>query len=198
MTDPNPADNSATDTDTITPAPVPDVSGTKMVTSSGPYAAGGTVTYLITLNNTGTGAQADNPGNEFTDVLPATLALVSVTAPGVNAGSNTVTFNGAIPAGGSVSFTITATILPAAAGTTVNNQGTISYDSDGNGTNDATRQTDDPAVGGGADPTPIVVAGGPAPAPTPAIPTLSSMGLVLLSLALAALALGLLKRRQEQ
>ena len=104
----------------------------------------------MTLTNSGPGAQADNPGNEFTDVLPAALALVSATAtsgtPVANIGTNTVTWNGAIPAGGTVTITITATILPTAAGTTVSNQGTISYDSDGNGTNDATAQTDDPGV----------------------------------------------------
>ena len=107
-------------------------------------------------------------------------------------GTNTVTWNGAIPAGGSVTITITATILPAAAGTTVSNQGTIAYDGDGNGTNESTAQTDDPGVAGAANPTEIVV-GRPG---APAIPTLSELGLLLLAMALAGLALALLKRRQ--
>jgi len=193
VTDPTPGNNSATDTDTIAAAPGALVSGTKTV-SAGPYTVGSTITYTIVLTNSGTGAQADNPGNEFIDVLPPTLALVSATSPAVaNTGTNTVTFNGAIPAGGSVTFTITATILPTAAGTTVSNQGTISYDSDGNGTNDATAQTDDPAAGGAANPTNIQVPG----ASTVQIPALSPLGLLLLAIVLAALALAILRRRTQ-
>jgi uncharacterized repeat protein (TIGR01451 family) len=193
VTDPTPGNNSATDSDTIQAPAGALVTGTKTV-SAGPYAVGATITYTITLTNNGSGAQADNPGNELTDVLPPTLALISATAPAVaNVGTNTVTFNGAIPAGGSVAFTITATILPAAAGATVSNQATISYDANADGTNEATGQTDDPAAGGASNPTTIVVAGG-----ATEIPTLSTVGLLLLSLALAAMALALLKRRASQ
>ena len=81
-----------------------------------------------------------------------------------------------------MTITITATILPAAAGTTVSNQGTISYDSDGNGTNDATAQTDDPAVGGRRQ---SDQHRGRWRAPLPPIPTLSDFGLLLLAAALA-------------
>ncbi|MDC8015550.1 pre-peptidase C-terminal domain-containing protein [Tahibacter soli] len=149
VTDPNPANNSATDTDTIlVPAAV---SGTKTV--SGTFSSGGTVTYTVTLSNTG-GAQADNPGNEFTDVLPAQLTLVSATATSGTASTagNTATWNGTIPSGGSVTITITATINAGASGS-VSNQGTISYDSNGDGTNDATATTDDPGTGAANDPT---------------------------------------------
>ncbi|HEY0553232.1 MAG TPA: IPTL-CTERM sorting domain-containing protein, partial [Thermoanaerobaculia bacterium] len=197
VTDPTPGNNSATDSDTISAAPGASVSGTKTV-SAGPYAVGGTITYTIVLTNNGTGAQADNPGNELTDILPAGLALVSATATSGTAaatvGTNTVTWNGAIPAGGTVTITITATILPAAAGSTVSNQATISYDSDGNGTNDATAQTDDPGVAGAANPTAIQVGGG---VPIPQVPTLSPLGLLVLALALAGLALALLRRRRS-
>jgi hypothetical protein len=92
-----------------------------------------------------------------------------------------------------VTITITATILPSAAGMTVSNQGTIAFDADGNGTNEATAQTDDPAAQGAANPTTFVVAQ-QEEAP---IPTLSTLGLVLLALALAALAFGFLKRRRQ-
>src|SRR6202008_2930092 len=106
-------------------------------------------------------------------------ALVSATATSgtaaANTGTNTVTWNGAIPASGTVTITITATILPAAAARTVSNQGSISYDSNGDGTNDATAQTDDPGVAGTANPTSIVVAG----PPEPTVPTLSPFGLLL-------------------
>jgi uncharacterized repeat protein (TIGR01451 family) len=194
VTDPTPGNNSATDTDTITAAPGASVSGTK--TAAGTFTVGGTITYTVTLSNAGPGAQADNPGNEFTDVLPAGLALVSATASSGTAvattGTNTVTWNGAIPAAGSVTITITATILPAAAGTTVSNQGTIAFDADGNGTNEATAQTDDPGVAGAGNPTSIQVG---AAAPINSIPTLSPIGLLLMALALAGLAFALLKRR---
>ncbi len=197
VTDPTPGNNSATDSDTLSAAPGALVTGTKTV-SAGPYAVGDTITYTIILTNNGAGAQADNPGNELTDVLPAQLALVSATATSGTAvatvGTNTVTWNGALAAsGGTVTITITATILPAAAGMTVMNQGTISYDSDGNATNDATAQTDDPAAAGTANPTPIVVGGGSVP---PAIPTLSTFGLLLLMVVLAGLGVAMMRRRQ--
>ncbi len=194
VTDPTPGNNSATDSDTITAAPGASVSGTKTV-SPGPYTVGSNITYTIVLTNNGTGAQADNPGNELTDTLPASLALVSATATSgtPTTTGNTVNWNGAIPAGGSVTITITATILPAAAGQTVSNQGTISYDADGNGTNESTAQTDDPGVAGAANPTSIVVGGG---TPVPAVPTLSTLGLALLALLLGGLAFAILRRRR--
>jgi uncharacterized repeat protein (TIGR01451 family) len=196
VTDPNPGNNSATDSDTITAAPGAIVTGTKTV-SAGPYNVGGTVTYTVKLTNSGTGAQADNPGNEFTDIVPSGLTLVSAVATSgtaaANTGTNTVTWNGAIPVSGSVTITITATIKPSAAGQTISNQGTIAYDSDGNGTNDATAQTDDPGVAGADNPTSFTVAA----AGGADIPTLSNLGLLLLALAVAGLAFGNLKRRKS-
>jgi len=197
VTDPTPANNSATDTDTISAAPTgASVSGTK--TASGTFTVGSTIVYTVILTNNGSGVQADNPGNEFTDVLPATLALVSASATSgtavANTGTNTVTWNGSLAAGGgSVTITINATILPSAAGTTVSNQGTISYDADGNGTNEATAQTDDPGAPGTANPTSVQVGGQSAAE----IPTLSPVGLLVLVMAMAGLALALLRRRRE-
>ncbi len=192
VTDPNPGNNSATDTDTVAAAGAA-VSGTK--TAAGSFVVGGTITYTIVLTNAGPGAQADNPGNELTDVLPAQLALVAASATSGTAqatvATNTVTWNGAIPAGGSVTITITATIQPIAAGQTVSNQGTIAFDADGNGTNESSAQTDDPNVAGAANPTAITVAGA-----APAIPTLSTTGLALLALSLAVLMIALMRRRR--
>ena len=89
---------SATDTATVNVLPPPDVSGTKTV--SGTFTQGSTVTYTVVLTNTGAGPQNDNPGDEFSDVLPATLTLVSAAASsGATAlAGNTVTWNGSIPA----------------------------------------------------------------------------------------------------
>jgi uncharacterized repeat protein (TIGR01451 family) len=196
VTDTNPTNNSATDSDSIAPRPGAKVSGTKTVTGA-PYNLGGTVTYMVTLTNSGASAQADNPGNEFTDVLPSGLALVNATATSgtaaANTGTNTVTWNGVIPAsGGSVTITITATIRPSAAGTVVSNQGTISYDSDGNGTNDATAQTNDPSVPGTNNPTSFTAA-----EPVAEVPSLSAVGLALLTFMLAAVAYLRMRRRKD-
>src|SRR5690606_10016692 len=77
-----------------------------------------------------------------------------------NTGGNTVTWNGSVPAGGTVTITIGATIAAGTAvGTTVSNQGTLSYDSDLNGSNETTVPTDDPDVGGSADPTSFTTMG---------------------------------------
>ncbi len=136
--------------------PVAAVSGTK--TASGTFAQNGNVTYTVTLTNNGSGAQADNPGNEFTDVLPAALTLVSATATSgtavANTGTNTVTWNGGLQlAGGSVTITIQATVKGDAGGLTVSNQGTISFDADLNGTNESSTVTDDPGTAAPNDPT---------------------------------------------
>ena len=141
---------------------VPAVTMTATKTVLGTFAVGGTVTYTVILTNSGTANQADNPGNEFTDVLPAGLTLVSAAASSGTAvatvGTNTVTWNGALaPLGGSVTLTITATIKPGTEGTTISNQGTVAYDADGNGTNESTLLTDDPGVAGAANPTTFVV-----------------------------------------
>jgi uncharacterized repeat protein (TIGR01451 family) len=165
------------------------VSGTKTV--AGSVLVGGTVTYTVVLTNSGAGAQGNNPGNEFTDVLPAQLALVSATATSGTAvatvGTNTVTWNGGIPAGGSVTITITATIQPVSSGTTISNQGTISFDGNGDGTNESTSQTDDPTVAGAANPTSFV-------ALTPAIPMFTLFGLMAMAGLLAAVGFALLRR----
>jgi uncharacterized repeat protein (TIGR01451 family) len=177
------------------PAPAVDVSATKTA-SAGPFDEGDQVTYTVTITNNGTGSQLDNPGDEFTDVLPASLALVSATATSGTAvatvGTNTVTWNGFLaPGGGSVTITIVADILPGAGGSTVSNQGTLAFDADADGTNESSVATDDPAVGGATDPTDITVLVGAA---VVEIPAASHLGLALLGLLLAAAALLALRR----
>jgi len=193
----NPGNESATATTTVTAAPSPaTITGTK--TAAGTFQPGSTVTYTVVLSNSGTGTQQDNPGNELTDVLPPSLTLVSATATSgaavATVGTNTVTWNGSIPAGGSVTITITATINSGVApGTTIANQATFNYDADGNGTNESSGVTDSPAAGGAADPTTFQVAGGGTPPP---IPTLDEMGLMLLALLLAMGGAVMLRRRR--
>jgi len=188
-------------TGSATTAVIPEVtvSGTKTV--SGTFTPGGAVTYTVVLTNSGPGAQADNAGDEFTDVLPSTLTLVSATATSGTATAtvvtNTVTWNGSLAAGASVSITINATINPAVTpGTTISNQGTIAYDADANGANESSAVTDDPSTAPPGDPTSFQVAAEPPPPPPPAeIPALDGLGLAVLA-ALLSLAGALVLRRR--
>jgi uncharacterized repeat protein (TIGR01451 family) len=171
------------------------VSGTKTV--AGQLSPGGTVTYTVVLSNSGPNAQSDNPGAEFTDVLPSQLTLVSATATAGTAlatvATNTVTWNGSIAAGGSVTITIKATISSGAAiGTSISNQGTLAFDADGNGTNEASGVTDDPAAAGASNPTTFVVGA----QSVLEIPTLDTLGLAVLALLLATGGAGLLRRKK--
>jgi uncharacterized repeat protein (TIGR01451 family) len=138
----SPGNESATASTTVLSPSI--ITGVKSV--SGDTSPGSTVSYVIGLSNSGGAAQADNPGPEFTDVLPADLTLVSADAGSGTAtadlGTNTVTWNGRIEQGTeSVTITITATIKSGTEGHTVSNQGTMNYDADGNGTNEATAMT---------------------------------------------------------
>ncbi len=174
--DTNPADDTATETTTV--AQGAHVTGTK--TASGTANPGATITFTITLTNDGLTAQPDNPGDELTDVLPSGLTLVDASATSgtatANVGTNTVTWNGAIPTGSSVIITIHATVDADASGA-LSNQATFSYDSNGDGTNDTTGTTNTAA-----------------PAANAQIPSLSPLGLTLLAAALASLAMMTLRR----
>ena len=151
--------------------------------------------FFVTISNSGASASRDNAGDEFTDVLPAQLALVNAVASAgtasANVPANTVTWNGSVPAGGSVTITITATILPGNGGTQrILDQ--LPY-ADLNGTNETTVTTDDPSAGGANDPTSFVIAAEPA---ISEIPTVSEIGLMALILSLMAAAWMQLRRRQ--
>ena len=192
--DPNPGNESAMATTTVTnTAFQASVTGTKTV--SGSFTPGGSVTYTVVLSNAGPGTQQDNPGAEFTDVLPAELTLVSAAATSGTAvatvATNTVTWNGSIAAAASVTITITATVT-GSVGSTITNQGTIASDADGNGTNEAAGVTDDPGASGTGNPTAFVVA---AEALEVGIPTLDEVGLAVLAVLLALGGMAILRRR---
>lgn len=146
------------------------VTGTKTV--SGTFEVGSVVTYTVTLTNIGDGYQEDNSGDEFVDVLPAALSLVSAsptTGTAVaNIGTNTVTWNGIIlPFSGTVTITITATVNAGTEGMVISNQATIYYDMHGTSSNGGDRLTDDPTVLGKSDPTSFTVAAAPESTPEP-------------------------------
>jgi uncharacterized repeat protein (TIGR01451 family) len=172
----------------------PAMIGTRTKTVTGTFAEGGTVTYTVTIGNSGTSTQQDNPGDEFTDVLPSQLTLASAMATSGTATTtgNTVHWNGSIAPGASVTITIRAVVNHGTAGQSISNQGTIFYDADGNGTNESSILTDDPNVPGASDPTTFQVAA------IAQVPTLSEAGFAILALLLASGALLTLRRRRER
>ncbi len=187
----NPEDNSASaDTTVISPAAL---FATKSVT--GQPVPGGAVTYTVILRNTSSGNQGDNSGPEFVDVLPAALTLTGATATAgtvnANPGTNTVTWNGGLAAGASVTITIQATVSASATSfQTISNQGTVFFDNDGDGVNEATDQTDDPSIAGVDNPTTFVVAA----QSIIEIPTLDTLGFAALAMLLAMTGALLLRR----
>lgn len=169
----------------------PDITGTKEV--AGNFNQGGTVTYTVVLTNVGDATQFDNLGNEFTDVLPAGVELVSASATSgtVNADTttNTVTWNGQIDAGDSVTITFTATVV-GSPGSTVFNQGEIFFDATGDRINDTVRLTDDPTAPGQDDPTDFQIGN------VAGIPTLSEMALFVFAGLLALVGFGVTALRR--
>ena len=136
------------------PVQAPNLTATKTVT--GTYIEGSVATYTVVITNTGTGIQPDNAGAEFTDTIPAALTVGTPTATAgtvSGAGVNPVTWNGILLPGASVTLTIPTTINPGTGGTLVSNQGSLSFDANRDGTNEATASTDDPGVAGAANPT---------------------------------------------
>src|SRR5258708_3544054 len=108
-TDPTPGNNTATDTDTLTPHA--DLSAAK----SGPASvtAGGAISYSVLVSN---GGPAAADGASFTDPLPAGISSITASCGSPTGGAvcGAVNVSGSavsssittLPAGGSVTFTI--------------------------------------------------------------------------------------------
>jgi uncharacterized repeat protein (TIGR01451 family) len=135
VTDPSPGNNSATDTDTLTPQADLSITKTDGQTT---VLSGGPITYTIVAANAG---PSDATGATAADTFPAAITGATWTCVGAGGGTCTASGSGNIndavnlPAGGSVTYTVSGTV---AAGTT----GTLS--------NTATVA----APGGVTDPTP--------------------------------------------
>lgn len=122
VVDPNPANNSATDTDNILTTSNLSVTKTDNITA---ITAGGRVTYTVVVSNGGPQAVT---GAVLTDTLPATFTTVSWTCS-TSGGSSCTPSAGSTNAlsssinllnGGSATFTIQATLSASASGTVAN------------------------------------------------------------------------------
>lgn len=119
VTDPTPANNSATDTDTLVPTADLGITKTDGVTTATP---GGSVTYTLTASNAG---PSNAPGSTVADTFPAALTCNWTC---VGAGGGTCTASGAgnindtvnLPSGGSVTYTAICAVSAAATGSLVN------------------------------------------------------------------------------
>ncbi len=126
VTDPNAGNNSATDADTIL-MPEADIAVTKSdgVTSAIP---GQMLTYTITASNNG---PSDDPSVSLTDTLPTelTCTFTSVAAGGATgntaAGAGDLAETLSMPAGSSVTYTVSCDIDASATGT-LSNTATVS------------------------------------------------------------------------
>jgi uncharacterized repeat protein (TIGR01451 family) len=123
LTDSNPANNTATDTDTINPnanLAITKTDGRANIT------AGSTVTYTIVVSNAGPDA---SNGSIVTDTVPATVTGVTWTCGtptggatcGAASGSgNAISTTANLPAGSSLTYTVTGTLAVSATGTLSN------------------------------------------------------------------------------
>jgi hypothetical protein len=120
INDNNTADNTATDTDTLTP-----VSDVAVSISSGVsnVTAGGTVTYTIVVTNAGPSTAS---GVSVSDVFPSAIAAASFTstasggATGNTSGSGNIGDLVTLPPGATVTYTATATTSAGAGGNVSN------------------------------------------------------------------------------
>ncbi len=120
VTDPNPANNSATDTDTLTPQADLSIAKTDGQATA---SSGSPITYTIVASNAGPSTAT---GATVADTVPAAITGVSWTCAG--AGGGTCAANGSgnindtvnLPVGGSVTYTLTGTVSPSAIGSLSN------------------------------------------------------------------------------
>ena len=116
VTETSSADNTATDVDTLVAVTDLSITKTDNVTTAVP---GTTVTYTIVATNNGPSAAV---GASISDTFPATLGAVAWTCVGpctpVGSGSLSDVVN--LPVGGSVTYTVTATVAANATGALVN------------------------------------------------------------------------------
>jgi uncharacterized repeat protein (TIGR01451 family) len=167
-TDPNPANNTATDTDTLTASA--DLSLDKVLTTGGPINVGDNVVFSLTVTNNG---PATATGVTVTDTLPAGLTYVSNSC-GASFVAPTLTWS-------------VGTLAPSASAT-CNLTVTVTQSGPFSNTASATANEADATPANNAD-----AAGGTTVAE---VPTVGEIGLLALITLLAASAAITLRRRQ--
>jgi len=143
VTDNNAGNNSATDADTVlTPDADPSVTKTDGVTSAVP---GESLTYTIVASNLGVSA---DPSVSLTDTFPADLTCTWTSLAAGGATGNTVAGAGnlvetlSMPAGSSVTYSVSCDIDSSAAGTLSNTATVVASVTDSNGGNNSATDAD--------------------------------------------------------
>ncbi len=119
ITDPTPANNSATDTDT--PDRIADLTVTN-TDGKTTYTPGTTNTYTFVVTNDG---PSDAPGSTITNTLPAGVtgtwtAVYAGGATGTASGSGSISQTASIPSGGSITYTYVVSVPSSYTGNFVN------------------------------------------------------------------------------
>ncbi len=169
-------------------APYVEVEKLAVDTDGGTVEPGDTIRYEVTIWNYGCSDLEDNPGHEFTDLLPAGVSptgQITETSGTAALDGDTIVWDGSIPSGGSVTITYRVEMDDdLEVGDQVCNQGYVHWDSDNNGTNDSSTPTDDPTTGDEDDPTCLTIDEPVGPLPlsgTIDAPTLSEWGMIVAS-----------------
>jgi uncharacterized repeat protein (TIGR01451 family) len=194
------------DTDLLVSPNAPWIEADKLLEDLNGYTIepGETVRYEIVIRNDGCADQEDNPGHEFVDALPegiTPLGSVTATRGTADVVGGEIVWDGSIPAGGSVTIVYEAKIdATVEIGTQLCNQGTVFWDSDGDGENDAAEPTDNPGTPIDDDPTCTTIEHGGGAAPltgTIDAPTLSQWGAIA-AFALFGVSFGFVLRRRRR
>ena len=160
FTDPQPSNNSATDSDNLTPTAdlsitkVDNHGGSSVANTVGNVVKGQTITYTIVVTNTGPSAAT---GTAIVDTLPASVASDNFTAVATGGATGfTATGSGNIsdanvtlPAGSTVTYTVVATISATTTATTLSNTATVTAGAgvtDSNTANNTATDTDNVAA----------------------------------------------------
>jgi len=166
---------------------------------------GETIWFEVVICNLGCDDQGDNAGHEFTDTLPEgleALNFVSATRGTIVMEGNGYAWDGDIPAGTCVTLTFKAEIGDDVEDLTgICNQGTVHWDSDGDGVNDAVEPTDDPETADDNDPTcfTVEISTGPLPlSGTIDAPTVTEWGMVAAFILFAFTFWRVLRRRRAR
>src|ERR1043166_1686370 len=142
LTDSNPANNTATDTDTINLNANLGITKTDGLANINPGSA---VTYTIVVSNAGPDT---SNGSIVTDTVPATITGVTWTCGAVTGGAtcgaasgsgNSINTTANLPSGGSVTYTVSGTLATTATGTLSNTATVLTPASGVTDPNDPTR-----------------------------------------------------------